>query len=175
MVERSLYPLLPVVGPRHGKAVGAIMAGARSGEWQAGATTGRSRSAASSLQPDEFELTARARARATRWRRTATCSSRSTRRSTTSSRPRAWRARSRIGSRRCAGAPGYEISDRVRVAIGGDADGGRARSIRIASGSRTSCSPTELDLGPEPRLPDADAARSSSSTASTLDLSVARA
>jgi len=26
MVERTLYPLLPVVGPRHGKAVGAIMA-----------------------------------------------------------------------------------------------------------------------------------------------------
>ena len=31
MVERSLYPLLPVLGPRHGKAVGAIMAGARGG------------------------------------------------------------------------------------------------------------------------------------------------
>ena len=31
MVERSLYPLLPVIGPRHGKAVGAVMAGARAG------------------------------------------------------------------------------------------------------------------------------------------------
>ncbi|HEY7332713.1 MAG TPA: isoleucine--tRNA ligase, partial [Candidatus Limnocylindria bacterium] len=33
MVERSLYPLLPVIGPRRGKEVGAIMAGARSGAW----------------------------------------------------------------------------------------------------------------------------------------------
>ena len=34
MVERTLYPLLPVIGPRHGSAVGAIMAGVRSGDWR---------------------------------------------------------------------------------------------------------------------------------------------
>jgi isoleucyl-tRNA synthetase len=60
MVERSLYPLLPVLGPRHGKSVGAIMAGARSGEWTLNeddsATVG-----GVTLQADEFELTARAR------------------------------------------------------------------------------------------------------------------
>ena len=60
MVERSLYPLLPVLGPRHGKSVGAIMAGARSGEWtlneDGSATVG-----GVTLQADEFELTARAR------------------------------------------------------------------------------------------------------------------
>ncbi|HUH16903.1 MAG TPA: isoleucine--tRNA ligase, partial [Methylomirabilota bacterium] len=33
MVERTLYPLLPVIGPRHGRAVGAVMAGARGGDW----------------------------------------------------------------------------------------------------------------------------------------------
>ncbi len=60
MVERSLYPLLPVLGPRHGKAVGAIMAGARGGEWQANAD-GTATVAGIVLQPDEFELTARAR------------------------------------------------------------------------------------------------------------------
>ncbi len=60
MVERSLYPLLPVLGPRHGKAVGAIMAGAREGEWSAN-PDGTATVAGMVLQPDEFELTARAR------------------------------------------------------------------------------------------------------------------
>ena len=60
MVERSLYPLLPVIGPRHGSAVGAIMAGARSGEWQL-RDDGTVEVGGVVLQPDEFELTARAR------------------------------------------------------------------------------------------------------------------
>ena len=60
MVERSLYPLLPVVGPRHGKAVGAIMAGARSGEWRL-RDDGTVEVGEVVLQPDEFELTARAK------------------------------------------------------------------------------------------------------------------
>ncbi len=60
MVERSLYPLLPVLGPRRGKAVGSIMAGARSGDWTAN-DDGTVTVAGISLQPDEFELTARAR------------------------------------------------------------------------------------------------------------------
>jgi isoleucyl-tRNA synthetase len=60
MVERSLYPLLPVVGPRHGSAVGAIMAGARSGEWQL-RDDGTVEVGGVGLQPDEFELTARAK------------------------------------------------------------------------------------------------------------------
>jgi isoleucyl-tRNA synthetase len=60
MVERSLYPLLPVIGPRHGKVVGAIMAGARSGEWQL-RDDGTVEVGGITLQSDEFELTARAR------------------------------------------------------------------------------------------------------------------
>jgi isoleucyl-tRNA synthetase len=60
MVERSLYPLLPVVGPRHGSAVGAIMAGARAGDWRLG-EDGTVEVGGVVLQPDEFELTARAR------------------------------------------------------------------------------------------------------------------
>ncbi|HUH16394.1 MAG TPA: DUF5915 domain-containing protein, partial [Methylomirabilota bacterium] len=60
MVERTLYPLLPVIGPRHGRAVGAVMAGARGGDWtlheDGTATVG-----GVTLQPDEFELAARAR------------------------------------------------------------------------------------------------------------------
>jgi len=61
LVDRALYPLLPVIGPRHGKDVARIMAAVRSGDWQltddGGATAG-----GVTLAPDEFELTARARA-----------------------------------------------------------------------------------------------------------------
>jgi isoleucyl-tRNA synthetase len=60
MVERTLYPLLPVIGPRHGKAVGAVMAGARSGTWQL-LDDGRVAVGDVTLEPDEFQLTARAR------------------------------------------------------------------------------------------------------------------
>jgi isoleucyl-tRNA synthetase len=49
-----------VVGPRHGKAVGAIMAGARSGEWEL-RDDGTVSVGGVTLAPDEFELTARAR------------------------------------------------------------------------------------------------------------------
>jgi isoleucyl-tRNA synthetase len=59
-VERTLYPLLPVIGPRHGKAVGAVMAGARSGDWQL-LDDGRVTVGGVTLAPDEFQLTARAR------------------------------------------------------------------------------------------------------------------
>jgi isoleucyl-tRNA synthetase len=61
LVERSLYPLLPVVGPRHGKAVGSIMAAARSGDWTAN-DDGTVTAGGVTLAADEFELTARARA-----------------------------------------------------------------------------------------------------------------
>jgi isoleucyl-tRNA synthetase len=60
MVERSLYPLLPVLGPRHGRAVGPIMAGARGGDWSVH-DDGTATVGGITLQPDEFELTARAR------------------------------------------------------------------------------------------------------------------
>ena len=60
MVERTLFPLLPVVGPRHGPAVAAIMSGARSGAWQA-LPDGRVEVGGVTLEPDEFQLTARAR------------------------------------------------------------------------------------------------------------------
>ena len=61
LVERSLYPLLPVIGPRHGKAVGAVMAGARSGDWHLN-SDGTATVGGVTLQVDEFEMTARARA-----------------------------------------------------------------------------------------------------------------
>jgi isoleucyl-tRNA synthetase len=60
MIERSLRPLLPVVGPRHGKAVGRIMAGTRSGEWRL-LDDGRAEVGGVVLASDEFELVARPR------------------------------------------------------------------------------------------------------------------
>jgi isoleucyl-tRNA synthetase len=60
MVERTLYPLLPVIGPRHGKAVAAVMAAARSGDWRL-LDDGRAEAGGVTLAADEFQLTARAR------------------------------------------------------------------------------------------------------------------
>jgi isoleucyl-tRNA synthetase len=60
MVERTLYPLLPVIGPRHGRSVGAVMAGARSGDWRL-LDDGRAEVGGVMLASDEFQLTARAR------------------------------------------------------------------------------------------------------------------
>ncbi|MEK6191726.1 MAG: isoleucine--tRNA ligase [Chloroflexota bacterium] len=60
LVDRALYPLLPVIGPRHGQDVARIMAAVRSGDWHLtddGAVAG-----GVTLAPDEFELTAQARA-----------------------------------------------------------------------------------------------------------------
>jgi isoleucyl-tRNA synthetase len=60
LVERHLYPLLPVIGPRHGADVGRIMAAARSGDWRI-LDDGSAEAGGVSLAADEFELTARAR------------------------------------------------------------------------------------------------------------------
>jgi isoleucyl-tRNA synthetase len=61
LVDRALYPLLPVIGPRHGRDVARIMAAVRSGDWQL-TDDGSAVAGGVTLAPDEFELTARARA-----------------------------------------------------------------------------------------------------------------
>jgi isoleucyl-tRNA synthetase len=60
LVERRLYPLLPVIGPRHGQDVAKIMAAARSADWQL-TDDGSALAGGVRLAPDEFELKARAR------------------------------------------------------------------------------------------------------------------
>jgi isoleucyl-tRNA synthetase len=60
LVERHLYPLLPVIGPRHGGDVGKVMAAVRSGDWRI-LDDGSAEAGGVTLAPDEFELTARAR------------------------------------------------------------------------------------------------------------------
>jgi isoleucyl-tRNA synthetase len=60
LVERLLYPLLPVIGPRHGADVGRVMAAVRSGDWQL-AGDGTVVAGGVTLAADEFQLTARGR------------------------------------------------------------------------------------------------------------------
>ncbi len=60
LVERHLYPLLPVIGPRHGGDVGKVMTAVRSGDWRI-LDDGNAEAGGVTLAPDEFELTARAR------------------------------------------------------------------------------------------------------------------
>jgi isoleucyl-tRNA synthetase len=60
LVERHLYPLLPVIGPRHGGDVAKIMAAVRSGDWRV-LPDGGAEAGGVTLAADEFELTARAR------------------------------------------------------------------------------------------------------------------
>jgi isoleucyl-tRNA synthetase len=60
MVERTLYPLLPILGPRRGAAVGAIMTAARAGDWTV-LDDGRVSLGGLTLETDEFRLTGRAR------------------------------------------------------------------------------------------------------------------
>jgi isoleucyl-tRNA synthetase len=60
LIERTLRPLLPVIGPRRGSAVASIMAAARSGDWHQ-LEGGRVQAGSEVLEPDEFELIARAR------------------------------------------------------------------------------------------------------------------
>src|SRR5437588_809144 len=59
LIERTLRPLLPVVGPRRGSAGGSIMTAALAGEWRQ-LDDGRVEAGGEILEPDEFELTARA-------------------------------------------------------------------------------------------------------------------
>jgi isoleucyl-tRNA synthetase len=61
LVDRALYPLLPVIGPRHGQDVARIMAAVRSGDWKL-TDDGGAIAGGVTLAPDEFELMARARA-----------------------------------------------------------------------------------------------------------------
>ena len=118
MVERTLYPLLPVIGPRHGKAVGAVMAGARSGDWQLN-DDGTVSVGGVWLQPDEFELTARAR----RGHEVGEDADLLVALDTEVDEELVAEGLAREVAHRLQAlrkSAGYEISDRVRVAISGD-------------------------------------------------------
>jgi isoleucyl-tRNA synthetase len=119
MVERTLYPLLPVIGPRLGKAVGAVMAGARTGDWQL-LDDGRVTVGGVTLAADEFQLTARARAGHEVAEEGDLLVALDTQlRPDLEAEGLAREVAHRLQTMRKAA--GYEISDRVEVSIGGDA------------------------------------------------------
>ena len=120
MVERSVYPLLPVIGPRHGASVGAIMTGARTGGWQLN-DDGTATVGGVTLQPDEFELTARARP----GHEVAEDGDLLVALDTELDEALAAEGMAREVAHRLQAlrkAAGYEISDRIRVAVAGSPD-----------------------------------------------------
>ena len=172
MVERSLYPLLPVVGPRHGKAVGAIMAGARSGEWTLEGD-GTVSVGGVTLRADEFELTARARP----GHAVAEDGDLLVALDTTIDDDLAAEGMAREVAHRLQAlrrTAGYEISDRVRVAIAGSAEA-VARLEAHRGWLADELLATAVDLGPGASLDQPDRRESVSLDGVELDLAVARA
>jgi isoleucyl-tRNA synthetase len=172
MVERTLYPLLPVVGPRHGPAVGAIMAAARSGAWsltddgtvQAGGTT---------LQPDEFRLTARARP----GNEVAEDGDLLVALDTGIDAELAAEGLARELAHRLQAmrkAAGFEISDRVRVAIAGGA-GEIAPLVAHRDWLGEELLARSLEIGPDASLEAAEATESVDLDGVRLRLSLSRA
>jgi isoleucyl-tRNA synthetase len=172
MVERALYPLLPVLGPRRGRAVGTIMAAARSGDWQL-LDDGRVQVGELTLEPDEFELTARARtghevaeeadllvALDTQLNEALTAEG------------LAREVAHRLQNLRKAA--GYEISDRIVAAVGGDtAAVERLRPFADWLAAETLA--VELKLDGEAGLATADAAEEVAAEGGSLRLAVRRA
>jgi isoleucyl-tRNA synthetase len=171
MVERTLYPLLPVLGPRHGKAVGAIMAGVRGGDWQAH-EDGTATVGGVSLQPDEFELTARARA----GHEVAEDGDLLVALDTTLDAELQAEGLAREVAHRLQAmrkAAGYDIDDRVAVAVRGDADTVR-RLTPYRDWLAEELLATALDLGEAVTLAAPDRRETAELDGVTLDLAVAR-
>jgi isoleucyl-tRNA synthetase len=172
MVERSLYPLLPVVGPRHGKAVGAIMAGARSGDWRL-QDDGTVQVGGVVLQPDEFELTARAKpGHEVAEEGDLLVALDTTVDDELEAEGLAREVAHRLQALRREAR--FEISDRIRVTIGGDATAVE-RLATHRDWLAEEILAVELDLAPGASLTDATRRETVSFDGLRLDLAVARA
>jgi isoleucyl-tRNA synthetase len=172
MVERSLYPLLPVIGPRHGKGVGAVMAGARGGDWQVH-DDGTATVGGITLQPDEFELTARARA----GHEVAEDGDLLVALDTTIDDDLAAEGLAREVAHRLQAlrkAAGYEISDRIAVAVAGSTEALAALEAHRAWLADEVLA-TELTIGADASLAEADRSESADLDGQRLDLAVGRA
>ena len=172
MVERSLYPLLPVVGPRHGKAVGAIMAGARSGDWSL-RDDGTVEVGDVVLQPDEFELTARAKP----GHEVAEEGDLLVALDTTIDEELEAAGFAREVAHRLQALrreAGFEISDRIRFAIGLTEEAA-ARLDPHLEWLLAELLATEGSLGLEAGLPDATVRATAELDGETVELAVARA
>ena len=152
-VERALYPLLPVIGPRHGASVAAVMAGARSGAWQL-LPDGRVEVGGLTLEPDEFQLTARAHPGhevAEEGDLLVALETELTPELRAEGLAREVAHRLQTLRR----AAGFEVSDRIVVAIGGDPDPlEQLGAHRDWLASETLA--VELSIAPDARLEGAD-------------------
>ena len=172
MVERTLYPLLPVIGPRHGNAVGAIMAGVRSGDWHLD-DDGTALVGGVTLQPDEFQLTARARP----GHEVAEDGDLLVALDTTLDDELAAEGIAREVAHRLQAmrkAAGYEISDRVDVAIAGDHTA-IDQLQPFQSWLADELLASSVELGPDAAVADADADEQLDLDGVSLRLSVGRA
>ncbi|MEO7295312.1 MAG: DUF5915 domain-containing protein, partial [Candidatus Limnocylindria bacterium] len=172
MVERALYPLLPVIGPRHGAGVGAIMAGVRSGDWRVNGD-GTATVSGATLQADEFQLTARARP----GHEVAEDGDLLVALDTVLDDELAAEGMAREVAHRLQAmrkAAGYEISDRVRVAISGD-HGSVERLSPHREWLADELLATNVELGTDAVMADADADETLQLDDASLRLSVARA
>ena len=171
MVERTLYPLLPILGPRHGKAVGAIMAGARSGDWQLN-DDGTAIAGGVTLQADEFELTARART----GHEVAEDGDLLVALDTTLDAELEAEGLAREVAHRLQAmrkSAGYAISDRIRIAITADGTAADALSAHEAW-LRDEVLATDVIIGANAALDAPDATDAMPHDGSTIDLAVAR-
>ncbi|HEX7173255.1 MAG TPA: isoleucine--tRNA ligase [Candidatus Limnocylindria bacterium] len=172
MVERTLYPILPILGPRHGRAVGAVMAGARSGDWDLQAD-GTVAVGGVTLQPDEFELTARARS----GHEVAEDGGLLVALDTAIDDELAAEGAAREVAHRLQAmrkAAGYEISDRIRVAVSADA----ATAVRLAPHREWLAAEVlaeELEVAPDASIQAADRRQMVEVEGASLTLEIGRA
>jgi isoleucyl-tRNA synthetase len=172
MVERTLYPLLPVIGPRHGKAVGGVMAGIRSGDWKL-LDDGRVEVGGVTLAADEFRLTARARPGhevAEEGDLLVALDTQLTPELEAEGLAREVAHRLQILRK----AAGYEISDRIVAAIGGDrtlVEGLMPHRDWLAAETLA----VELEIAAAANLPDADRSEEVEFDGVRLRLAVRRA
>ncbi len=172
LVERTLYPLLPVIGPRHGAAVGAVMAGARSGDWRL-LDDGRAEVGGVTLEADAFQLTGRARAGLEVAEDGDLLVALDTRLTPElEAEGLAREVAHRLQNMRKAA--GYDVADRIAVAIGGD-EGSVAQLLAHRDWLANETLATAMEIAAAATLPNADLVEEMDVDGGVLRLAVRRA
>ena len=172
LIERTLRPLLPVIGPRRGSGVASIMAAARAGDWRQ-LDDGRVEVGGHVLEPDEFELIARARAGHELAEEGELLIALDT---TLTPELEAEGAAREVGHRLqgLRKSAGYEISNRISAAVGGD-PGLIERLEPHRNWLAAELLADELVLAPEARIEDPDRVEELELDGRRLRLAVRRA
>ena len=154
LVDRALYPLLPVIGPRHGQDVPRVMAAVQAGDWRI-LEDGTAQAGGVALAADEFEVTSRAHPGHEIAVDGDLLVALDTAIDEGLGRRRAWPARSPIESRACASRRAWPSTIESWLPIGGDRHRSWPSSNPIGDGSPRRRSPVELTLGEAADLVDA--------------------